>query len=90
LPRILEGTASSLRDLKRLEKLTDKVTRSAKQSLGLSATVTLGIALILPHMMPGFLDPLRTTIKGQIYAVQMALVYLAALYMGYRITRKSI
>ncbi|MDB4936246.1 MAG: Flp pilus assembly protein TadB [Labilithrix sp.] len=90
LPRILEGTAGSLRDLKRLEGLTDKVTRSAKQSLAVSAAVTGGIAVMLPRMFPGFLDPLRTTIKGQIYAGQMIAVYLLALYLGYRFTRKSI
>jgi len=90
LPRILEGTASSLRDLKRLEGLTDKVTRSAKQSLAVSAAVTAGIAIMLPRMFPGFLDPLKDTIKGQIYAGQMILVYMLALYLGYRFTRKSI
>jgi tight adherence protein B len=90
LPRILEGTASSLRDLKRLEGLTDKVTRSAKQSLAVSAAVTAGIAIMLPRMFPGFLDPLKNTLKGQIYAGQMILVYLLALYLGYRFTRKSI
>ena len=90
LPRILEGTAVSLRDLKRLEGLTDKVTRSAKQSLAVSAAVTGGIAIMLPRMFPGFLDPLRTTLKGQIYAGQMIVVYLLALYLGYRFTRKSI
>ena len=90
LPRILEGTAGSLRELKRLEGLTDKVTRSAKQSLAVSAAVTAGIAIMLPRMFPGFLDPLRNTIKGQIYAGQMIAVYLLALYLGYRFTRKSI
>ncbi len=90
LPRILEGTAGSLRDLKRLEGLTDKVSRSAKQSLAVSAAVTAGIAIMLPRMFPGFLDPLRNTIKGQIYAGQMIAVYLLALYLGYRFTRKSI
>lgn len=90
LPRILEGTAASLRELKRLEKHTDKVTRSAKQSLLIAAALSLGIAVMLPTLFPGFLDPLRTTVKGQIYTVQMALVYLFALYLGYRITRKSI
>lgn len=90
LPRILEGTAASLRDLKRLEGLTDKVTRSAKQSLAVSAFVTAAIAFMLPRMFPGFLDPLKQTLKGQIYAGQMIGVYLLALYLGYRFTRKSI
>lgn len=90
LPRILEGTAASLRDLKRLEAHTDKVTRSAKQSLAVSASVTAAVAIALPRMFHGFLDPLRDTLKGQIYAGQLAAVYVLALYLGYRITRKSI
>jgi tight adherence protein B len=90
LPRILEGTAASLRDLKRLEALTDKTTRSAKQSLCVSAAVTAGIAVMLPRMFVGFLDPLRDTIKGQLYAGQMIAVYLLAIYLGYRFTRKNI
>jgi tight adherence protein B len=90
LPRILESTAASLRELKRLEEHTDKVTRSAKQSLGVSALVTFGLALALPRLFPGFLEPLRSTVKGQLICAQMAFVYLFALYLGYRITRKSI
>jgi tight adherence protein B len=90
LPRILEGTAASLRDLKRLENLTDKVTRSAKQSLAISASVTVCLAAGLPQIFPGFLDPLRTTLKGQVYTAQMIVVFLVALYLGYRFTRKSI
>jgi tight adherence protein B len=90
LPRILESTAASLRELKRLENHTDKVTRSAKQSLAVSALVTLGLAVALPQLFPGFLEPLRNTVKGQLYAVQMAFVYIFALYLGHRFTRKSI
>lgn len=90
LPRILENTAGSLRELKRLEGMTHKVTRSAKQSLAVSATVTCGIAVMLPRLFPGFLDPLKDTVKGQIYAGQMIVVFLVALYLGYRFTRTSV
>jgi integrase len=44
----------------------------------------------LPQIFPGFLDPLRTTLKGQVYTAQMIVVFLVALYLGYRFTRKSI
>lgn len=90
LPRILESTAASLRDLKRLEAFTHKVTRSAKQSLVISSSVTVAIAIMLPRMFPGFLDPLRDTVKGQIYAGQMVVVFLTALYLGYKFTRTSV
>lgn len=90
LPRILEGTAASLRELKRLEGYTNKVTRSSKQSLFVSASVTAGLAAYLPRMFPGFLEPLKETVKGQVYAAQMVFVFVLALYLGYRFTRKSI
>lgn len=90
LPRILEGTASSLRELKRLEELTDRVTRSAKQSLAVAACITGGLALSLPYVMPGFFEPLLHTAKGQLIAAQCGAVYSFALYLGWRFTRKSI
>jgi tight adherence protein B len=90
LPRILEGTAASLRELKRLEELTDRVTSSAKQSVAVAACITLGLAICLPRVMHGFFEPLRTTTKGQIIAVQLAALYLFALFLGWRFTRKSI
>lgn len=90
LPRILETTATSLRELKRLEELTDRVTRSAKQSLAVAASITAGLAIMLPRVMPGFFEPLRHTTKGQLVAAQCAMVYLFALVLGWRFTRKSI
>lgn len=90
LPRILEGTAASLRELKRLEELTDRVTRSAKQSVVVAACITGGLALMLPRVMPGFFDPLTSSTKGQLLAAQCAGVYVLALVLGWRFTRKSI
>lgn len=90
LPRILEGTAGSLRELKRLEELTDRVTRSAKQSLGVAASITAGMAIMLPRVMPGFFEPLAHTVKGQLIAAQCAAVYLFAIFLGWKFTRKSV
>ena len=45
LPRILEGTAASLRELKRLEEFTDRVTRSSKQSLAAWAEAARKVAI---------------------------------------------
>jgi tight adherence protein B len=90
LPRILESTATSLRELKRLEELTDRVTRSAKQSLAVAACITAGLAIMLPRVMPGFFDPLKNTTKGQLIALQCFAVYSFAVFLGWRFTRKSI
>ena len=90
LPRILEGTAASLRELKRLEEFTDRVTRSAKQSVIVAACITAGLAIMLPRVMPGFFDPLLASTKGHLVAAQCAAVYAFALFLGWRFTRKSI
>ena len=90
LPRILEGTATSLRELKRLEELTERVTRSAKQSVAVAAAITAGLAIFLPRVVPGFFDPLRDTLKGQLVALQCAAVFFLALFLAYRFTRTSI
>lgn len=90
LPRILETTAGSLRELKRLEELTDRVTRSAKQSLLVAATLTVGLAVILPRAVPGFFEPLVATTHGRVIAVHCVVVYLFAIFLGWRFTRKSI
>jgi len=90
LPRILEGTAGSLRELKRLEEHTNAVAGGAKQSLAVAAAITASLALFLPRVIPGFFDPLRDTLKGQIIGAQCVIVFLFALFLGYRFTRKSI
>jgi len=90
LPRILEGTSSSLRELKRLEELTDRVTKSAKQSLMVAAALTAGLAIMLPRVVPGFFDPFIATTSGRVVASQCVLAYVVALFLGWRFTRKSI
>jgi tight adherence protein B len=90
LPRILEGTAASLRELKRLEEYTDKVTRGPKQALFLSVTLMVATLAMLPRILPHYFDPLLTTSKGQIIVLYCALIFGGALFFAWRITRKSI
>jgi tight adherence protein B len=90
LPRILEGTSSSLREIKRLEELTESVTYTAKQSYVLSAAMAIGVTYALPLFMPGFLDPLRDTVKGQVVAAQCVIAFLTSAVMAYRFTRTDI
>lgn len=90
LPRILEQTAASLRELKRLEEYTDKVTRAPKQALFLSVGLTLATMALLPRILPHYFDPLLTTTKGQLIVMYCALIFAFAVFYAWRITRKSI
>jgi tight adherence protein B len=90
LPRILEETAASLRETKRLEKMTLAVTQRAKFSLGIAALTTLLIALGLPLVLPNVYEPLFQSLSGKVILGQCAVAYLAALYLGYRVTRVDV
>jgi tight adherence protein B len=87
MPRVLEGTAAALRELRRLTELTDKTIRGARRSLIVSASLTLLFVIILPRALPGFFDPLVKTASGQAVALQCVAAYLGAIWMGWRFTR---
>jgi tight adherence protein B len=90
LPTILERTAASLRELQRLEELTTKTLRGAKQSLALAALACGGTLIALPKIMPSIFSVYRTTVKGQLVAAQMGLVFCFALYLGWKFTRTDV
>lgn len=90
LPRILETSAASLRELKRLEEYTDKVTRDPKRGLALSVGIVVLTIGMLPKYIPGVLDPLFTTSKGQLAVLYAVLIFIGSLIFTWRVTRKSI
>jgi len=90
LPRILETTAASLRELKRLEELTDKTLRDSKQGFALAVFMVVAMAIVLPKFVPEVFEPLRTTAKGQALVAQMVLMFAVAVVLAYRFTRKSV
>jgi tight adherence protein B len=90
LPRILEETAATLRETKRLERMTHAVTRRAKFSLLVAAATSLMVAIALPLVLPEAYRPIVESASGRLILAQCALVYLAALYIGYRVTRLEV
>jgi tight adherence protein B len=90
LPRILETTSHSLREIKRLEELTERVSYTAKQSYAISAALAAATAWALPYFMPGFLDPLRDTPQGNLVAALCVIAFLSSAFMAYQFTRNDI
>jgi tight adherence protein B len=90
LPRILETTATSLRELARLEELTEKVTRDSKRALLLAAALAGLMVIALPRLIPGFFDPLRDTPRGQAIALQCLVAYVFALFLGFRFLKVNV
>lgn len=90
LPRILEETAASLRETKRLEKMTLAVTQGAKFSLGVAGLTTLLIGFGLPVVLPNAYEPLLRSLSGKVILGQCAAAYLVALYLGYKVTRVDV
>jgi tight adherence protein B len=89
LPTILERTAASLRELKRLEEMTAKELRASKQGFGLAIVMNGGMIFYLPRMLPTFFAVYKTT-RGQIVSAQLVAVFCVCCYLGYRFTRTDI
>ena len=89
LPAILERTAASLRELKRLEELTAKTLRTSKQGFALAVLINGAMIFWLPRVMPVFFGVYKTT-KGQIISAQLVATFCVACYLGYKFTRTDI
>ena len=89
LPTVLDRTAASLRELTRLEELTSKTMRAAKQGFALAVLINGAMLIVFPIVMPMFFGVYKTT-KGEIILSQFIIAFCVALYLGYKFTRTDI
>lgn len=76
LPKILESTANSLREMARLEGVVRTKTAEGKMQMWVLAVFPLLLILAINSINPGYFDPLTQTFAGY------ALVVLAVLFWG--------
>lgn len=87
LPSILEQTAAALRETKRLEERTEVVAREGRQSVLIGAGSTMSIVVGLSFVAPQMMEPMITTPLGRAAMLGAALAFIAAIYIGFRISR---
>jgi tight adherence protein B len=90
LPRVLESTASSIREISRLEGVLRTKTSEAKMQLYVIGAAPFVLVLALSQMSPGYFDPLQQSPLG--YAIGMGAIgsWLLALYLARQVLSVSL
>jgi tight adherence protein B len=90
LPRVLESTASSIREISRLEGVLRTKTSEAKMQLYVIGAAPFVLVLALSQMSPGYFDPLQQSPLG--YAIGLGAIgsWLLALYLARQVLSVSL
>ncbi|MBX3131070.1 MAG: type II secretion system F family protein [Polyangiaceae bacterium] len=85
LPKILETTANTMRDMLRLEGVVKSKTAEGKAQMYVLAVFPFAFAVVMNWMQPGFYDPLREPIAGWAIAAFAGVTWLASILMARKI-----
>lgn len=90
LPRVLESTASSVREISRLEGVLRTKTAEAKMQLYVIGATPLFLILVLSVMSPGYFEPLTESSTGYLVGIGAAGSWLFALYLARKVLSVSL
>ncbi len=85
LPKILETTANTMREMLRLEGVVKSKTAEGKAQMYVLAVFPFAFAVVMNWMQPGFYDPLREPIAGWGIAAFAGVTWLASILMARKI-----
>ncbi len=85
LPRVLETTALSLREMARLEGVVRTKTAEGKMQMWVLALFPLFMIFALSSVSPGYFDPLTQTIAGYCVVVLAVMFWFASLIVARKI-----
>lgn len=90
LPRVLESTASSIREISRLEGVLRTRTSEAKMQLYVIGAAPFLLVLALSCISPGYFDPLQQSTLGYAIGVGAIGAWLLALYLARQVLSVSL
>lgn len=79
LPKLLDTTANSMREMRRLDGVIKSKTAEGKMQLWVVGALPLVLVLGLTQMMPGFLAPLTSSFMGYVICAVCASAWGAAI-----------
>jgi tight adherence protein B len=85
MPRILETTAGTMREMLRLEGVVQTKTAEGKAQLWVLACVPFALTAMLNWMQPGYFDPLRDSFIGWVLLVIAGICWLASLLLARKV-----
>lgn len=90
LPKVLETTASTLREMRRLEGVVKTKTAEGKAQLWVIALMPFAMLAGLNQLWPGYFDPLTTTVVGYLICIFSAGCWVAALVLARKVLNVDI
>ena len=90
LPRVLETTASSMREMSRLEGVLRTKTSEAKLQLYVIGAMPVVLLLALSMMSPGYFDPLQEPGLGAMVGLAAVGCWLLSLYLARKVLSVSL
>lgn len=85
LPRVLETTALTLREMRRLEGIIRTKTAEGKMQLWVIAALPFALLVGLNQLWPGYFTPLQTTFVGYIITFLCGSCWVAALVVARKV-----
>jgi tight adherence protein B len=85
LPRVLETTALTLREMRRLEGVIRTKTAEGKMQLWVIAALPFGMLVGLNQLWPGYFVPLQTSITGYVITFMCAVCWVSSLVLARKV-----
>jgi tight adherence protein B len=82
LPLVLETTAGTIREMRRLETVVQARTGEGRAQLWVLAAFPFGICVLFNVVSPGYFDPLQDSVVGYLIVGVAAVFWLASLIMA--------
>ena len=87
LPKILETSAATLREMNRLEGVVQSKTSESRAQLWVLAGFPLGIVFLFSSVSPGFFDPLAHTFVGKLVSLAAVVLWLGAIILARQLSK---
>jgi tight adherence protein B len=87
LPKVLETTAHTLREMRRLEGVVRTKTAEGKAQLWVIGLMPFGLVYGLEALWPGYFAPLTSSIIGYVIMVVCAVFWLASIVLARKVLR---
>lgn len=85
LPKVLETTAGTLREMRRLEGVVRTKTAEAKLQLWVIAMMPFGLLLGLNALWPGYFNPLTQSLTGYLIVTGCTICWVAAIVVARKV-----
>ena len=85
LPKVLETTAHTLREMKRLEGVIRTKTADGRMQMWVIALMPLVFILILSQMFVGYFIPLTTSVTGYVIITMISLAWVSSLILARKV-----